>query len=227
MNIKTSLAVALVVGTVAVAHAAGPQGPPTAPSQSPAASPQTSPTRGAAPATGSVTTTRAIMAQPPGDYVIGPGDVLTVSVWQKEALSRTVPVRPDGKISLPLLHDIQAAGLTAMQLREKLTTALAEFLATPEVAVMIAEVHNFRVSVIGEVLKPGVYEFRNGNASVLEALAMAGGFSPFASPSKISVIRKDGEGQTKKVKFNYNRAVTSSGDEENLSLQPGDVVVVP
>ena len=92
---------------------------------------------------------------------------------------------------------------------------------------MIAEVHNFRVSVIGEVLKPGVYEFRNGNASVLEALAMAGGFSPFASPSKISVIRKDGEGQTKKVKFNYNRAVTSSGDEENLSLQPGDVVVVP
>src|SRR5262245_12806614 len=223
MKTTTLFAIALIAATVAVAHAAGPQAP------APAASPQTTPTRAAAPApaaTGSVTTTRPIMAQPPGDYILGPGDVVTVSVWQKEALSRTVPVRPDGKISLPLLHDIQAAGLTAMQLRDKLTVALAEFLATPEVSVIVAEVHNFRVSVIGEVLKPGVYEFRS-TASVLEAIAMAGGFSPFASPSKISVIRKDGDGQTKKVKFNYNRAVQANGDEDNVSLQPGDVVVVP
>jgi polysaccharide export outer membrane protein len=168
----------------------------------------------------------AMTASPavPGDYVIGPEDVLNISVWKNEALTRTIPVRPDGKISLPLLHDVQAAGLTAMQLREKLTAALAEFIQNPDVSVIVSEVRSFRVSVMGEVHKPGVLYFKS-DATILDAIAMAGGFRDFASPSKIVVFRKDGNGRTKKIKFNYHDALKSDGD--NLALKTGDVIVVP
>jgi polysaccharide export outer membrane protein len=125
---------------------------------------------------------------------------------------------------MPLLHDIQAAGLTAMQLRDKIARALAEFLPNPEVAVSVTEVRSMRVSVLGEVMRPGVLELR-GTTTILEAIAMAGGFRDFASPSKIMVIRTDANGRTEKIRFNYNRAV--GGDEHNLVLKPGDVVVVP
>ncbi|HXG04370.1 MAG TPA: polysaccharide biosynthesis/export family protein, partial [Candidatus Binatia bacterium] len=158
------------------------------------------------------------------EYVIGPGDVLQISVWKNESLSRLVPVRPDGKISMPLLHDVQAAGLTAMQLRDKIARALAEFLPNPEVSVSVTEVRSMRVSVLGEVMRPGVLELR-GTTTILEAIAMAGGFRDFASPSKIMVIRTDANGRTEKIRFNYNRAV--GGDEQNLVLKPGDVIVVP
>src|SRR6185503_9914302 len=97
----------------------------------------------------------------PSDYIIGPEDVLQVSVWKNESLSRLVPVRPDGKISLPLLHDIQAAGLTAMQLRDKVAVALAEYMPNPEVSVIVNEVRSFRVSVLGEVQKPGVLQLKS------------------------------------------------------------------
>jgi polysaccharide export outer membrane protein len=160
------------------------------------------------------------------EYVIGPGDVLQISVWKNEALSRVAPVRPDGKISMPLLHDIRAAGLTAMQLRDKIAQALAEFLPNPEVSVGLAEVHSLRVSVLGEVQKPGVLELQ-GRTTILEAIAMAGGFRDFASPSKIAVIRTDEHGQTQKLRFNYNRAISNSPEEPNLVLQAGDVIVVP
>lgn len=160
------------------------------------------------------------------EYVIGAGDVLQISVWKNETLSRVVPVRPDGKISMPLLHDIMAAGLTAMQLRDKIATALAEFLPNPEVAVSVTEVRSPRISVLGEVMKPGVLELR-GTTTILEAIALAGGFRDFASPSKITVIRLNPNGQTEKIRFNYNRAVSGSAEEPNLVLKPGDVVVVP
>lgn len=162
----------------------------------------------------------------PSDYVIGPGDLLQVTVWKNDTLSRVVPVRPDGKISIPLLHDIQASGLTVMQLRDKIATALAEFMPSPEVTVSVNDVRSLRVSILGEVVKPGVLELR-GQTTILEAIAMAGGFKDFASPSKITVIRSEGEGKTKRIRFNYNRAVSSSSDEENLVLKAGDVIVVP
>jgi polysaccharide export outer membrane protein len=161
----------------------------------------------------------------PSDYVIGPGDLLQVSVWKNETLSRVTPVRPDGKISMPLLHDVQASGLTAMQLRDKIANALGEFLPNPEVSVSVNEVRSMRISVLGEVQRPGVIELR-GATTILEALALAGGFRDFASPSKITIIRNDENGKTQKIKFNYNRAVGNSG-EENLVLKSGDVVVVP
>jgi polysaccharide export outer membrane protein len=188
---------------------------PTAPG--PAASPAT--TLPPAPALGA-------LAPLPSDYVIGPGDVLQVSVWKNDTLSRVVPVRPDGKISMPLLHDIQAEGLTAMQLRDKIGRSLAEFLPNPEVSVTLIEVRSLRVSVLGEVQKPGVLELR-GRTTILEAIAMAGGFRDFASPSKITVIRTGDNGETKKIRFNYNRAISNASEEPNMVLHSGDVVIVP
>src|ERR1041384_1349713 len=159
------------------------------------------------------------------DYIIGAEDVLQISIWKNETMSRTLPVRPDGKISIPLLHDITAAGLTPLQLRDKIAAALAEFMPNPEVSVSVMQVNSYRVSVLGEVQKPGVLQLK-APTTALEALALAGGFRDFASPSKIVIFRKDASGQTQKLRFNYNRAVGSAG-EENLSLKSGDVVVVP
>jgi polysaccharide export outer membrane protein len=162
----------------------------------------------------------------PSDYVIGPEDMLQITVWKNESLSRALPVRPDGKISLPLLHDVQAAGLTPMQLQEKLATALGEFMPNPEVSVTVTDVRSYRVSVLGEVQRPGVLQLRS-TTTVLEAIALAGGFRDFASPGKIVILRKNGDGQTEKIPFNYNRVVKDNRADGNVNLKSGDVVVVP
>jgi polysaccharide biosynthesis/export protein len=160
------------------------------------------------------------------DYVIGPEDVLQITVWKNDTLSRVVPVRPDGKISLPLLHDVQAAGLTPMQLQDKLATALGEFMPNPEVSVSVTDVRSYRVSVLGEVQRPGVLQLKS-DTTVLEAIALAGGFRDFASPGKIMILRKNGDGQAQKIPFNYNRVVKDNRGEGNVTLKSGDVVVVP
>jgi len=223
MRLIVVLAVALAVLFPALADAqsaapgmrppsgAGRTGAPAAPGGEASTAP------GPTPMTGAV-------APITSDYVIGPGDVLQITVWKNDTLSRSLPVRPDGKISMPLLHDVQAAGLTAMQLRDKIATALGEFMPNPEVAVSVTDVRSMRISILGEVAKPGVLELR-GQTTILEAIAMAGGFKDFASPSKITVIRLDEGGKTKRIRFNYNKAIGS--DEENLVLRSGDVVVVP
>jgi polysaccharide biosynthesis/export protein len=160
-----------------------------------------------------------------GDYRIGPEDVLDIAVWNNAAISRTVPVRPDGKISLPLLNDVQAAGLTPMQLRDILIKKLAEYTPTPEVSVIIREVHSFKVSVIGEVKRPGRHELKS-RATVLDALAMAEGLGEFAARGRIIILRLDGN-TLKRIPFNYNKVVSSDGELENFTLQPGDIIVVP
>jgi polysaccharide export outer membrane protein len=157
------------------------------------------------------------------DYRIGSGDVLEIAVWNNTALSRTVPVRPDGKISLPVLQDVQAAGYTPMELRNILSKKLTAYVANPEVSVIVREVHSFAVSVLGEVKTPGRYELK-GRPTVLDALALAGPFSDFAARSRIVIIRNE-EGKSKQIPFNYNKAV--SGGNENVFLRPGDVIVVP
>jgi polysaccharide export outer membrane protein len=192
-------AAALVVTPVAEAQQAAPAAKPVAPARASAAA---------------------------SDYVIGPEDVLQVTVWKNDNLSRVVPVRPDGKISLPLLHDVQAAGLTAMQLRDKVSRALAEFMPNPEVSVIVTDIRSFRVSVMGEVQRPGVLLLKS-STTVLEAIAMAGGFRDFASPSKIVVVRRDPAGQTQKIPFNYNKAIRNGETEDNIVLKTGDVIVVP
>jgi len=160
-----------------------------------------------------------------GEYRIGPEDVLDISVWNNSAISRTVPVRPDGKISLPLVNDVQAAGLTPNQLRSVLLKKLAEYVPSPEVSVIVREVHSFKVSVIGEVKKTGRHELK-GRATVLDILAMAEGFGEFAGRGRIVVLRPEGK-TMRQIPFNYNKVLSSNGGLENFFLQPGDIIVVP
>jgi len=159
-----------------------------------------------------------------GDYVIGPEDVLDISVWNNTTISRTVPVRPDGMISLPLLNDVRASGLTPLQLRDDLMKRLTEYMPNPEVSVILREVHSAKVSVVGYVKKPGRFELKAGS-TVLDMIALAEGVNEFAAPSRIVVLRNE-NGQTRKIPFNYKK-VTSGGDQENFLLRPGDIIVVP
>jgi len=159
------------------------------------------------------------------EYRIGPEDQLAISVWKNEAMSRVVPVRPDGMISLPLLDDVKAAGLTPMQLRDLLAHKLAEYVPSPSVSVMVNDVRSFKVSVIGEVVRPARYELKS-RTTVLDVLAMAGGFNQFAARTRIVVLRQEGAKRTR-INFNYNRVMSGDGDEENLYLRPGDIILVP
>jgi polysaccharide export outer membrane protein len=161
----------------------------------------------------------------PREYRIGPDDVLHVSIWKNEAMSRTVPVRQDGKITMPLLNDVEAAGLTPMELREVLAKKLADFMAIPEVSVTVVEPRSFKVSVLGAVPKPGRYELRS-RTTVLDAIALAGGLNQVASLARIVVLRPDGESQ-KRLPFNFLKAISAGGERENFPLQAGDIVVVP
>jgi polysaccharide biosynthesis/export protein len=160
------------------------------------------------------------------EYVIGPADVLEIAVWNNTLISRTVPVRPDGKISVPLLNDVQAAGLTPMQLQSFLTTALAGYIQTPEVSVIVREVHSFQVSVIGQVKTPGRYALTS-RVTVLDALAMAGGLNEYADRGRIIVLRREGA-ITKQLPFAYDKLTPGNGSkgQENFFLQPDDIILV-
>ena len=165
----------------------------------------------------------AVIPAEDGDYKIGPEDVLDISVWKNQELSRTVPVRPDGKVSMPLVNDIQAAGLTPSRLRQELTRRLAEFVPSPEVAVIVREVHSAKVSVVGAVRSPGRYEVRSP-ATVLELIALAQGFTDFASRDRIVVLRQNGT--PSRITFNY-RKIADGADQDNFFVQAGDIIVVP
>jgi polysaccharide export outer membrane protein len=159
------------------------------------------------------------------EYLIGPEDVLDVLVWKNcPDLCRTVPVRPDGKVSLPLVNDVQAAGLTPMDLRRQLTEHLSEFLPSPEVSVIVREVHNFKVAVVGAVKMPGDYELKSP-ATVLELIARAQGLTEFANRDKVVVLRQNGA-TTTRIPFNY-RKVAEGHDQDNFYVRSGDIIVVP
>jgi polysaccharide export outer membrane protein len=157
-------------------------------------------------------------------YQIGPEDVLDISVWKNPELSRVVPVRPDGKVSIPLLNDFQAAGLTPSDLREQLVSRLSDFVPTPEVSVIVREVHNFKVAVVGSVKMPGDYEIKS-QATVLELIARAQGLTEFANRDKVVVLRQNGT-KTERIKFNY-RKVAEGDDQDNFYVRAGDIIVVP
>lgn len=175
--------------------------------------------------TESVRDRRGAIERAAAEYRIGPADVLQISVWKNESLSRTVPVRPDGMISLPLVNEVRAAGQTPMQLRETLRRKLRDYLPDPEVSVIVMEMHSFMVSVLGEVRKAGHYQFA-GPVTVLDVLARAGGITEFASPSNLVVLRPEG-GIMRRIPFNYNKIVAAPGDNDNVFVQPGDIIVVP
>jgi polysaccharide biosynthesis/export protein len=180
--------------------------------QEPAANPASAKTATAAPATDA-------------DYKIGPQDVLRIDVWKEPDITRVAPVRPDGRISLPLLGDVQAAGLTPSQLAATLTEGLRKFITNPQVTVSVSEINSRRVYVTGEVTKPGAFPLLP-NMTVLQALSSSGGFSQFAKIKGIYVLRVE-DGKQVKHPFNYKDVVSGKKPELNIPLQPGDVIVVP
>lgn len=158
-----------------------------------------------------------------GDYRLSIGDKLRIEVYKDQQLSQSVQIRPDGKITLPLLGDVPAAGLTPTGLRDQLATSLKEYITNPVVTVIVVEATPATVYVMGEVKTPGPQPIR-GQMTVLEALSMAGGFLDFAKTSDIRVLRKSPSG-TETLKFNYKQAMKGEGD--TIVLRPGDIVVVP
>ncbi len=166
---------------------------------------------------------------PPPDtiYRIGPEDKLTVSVWKNDHISQTVVVRPDGMITLPLLNDVKAAGLTPGELRAMLVDKLQAYMNNVELSVIVNEIHSLKYSVLGEVSNPARYEFKS-RLTVLEAIAAAGGLKPYAARRRIVILRQiDGDEAVQRIPFNYDQAAASNGVEGNPELQPGDIVMVP
>jgi polysaccharide export outer membrane protein len=163
------------------------------------------------------------------EYVIGPEDVLDIAVWNNKEISRTVPVRPDGKISLPLVGDLKAAGLTPTELRDAVGAALSRYIPTPELSVIVREVHSFKVAVIGEVKTPGRYDL-GSVATVLDVLAMAGGLTEYAARERVVILRREGA-TTKQIQFDYTRLTSrndaTKGIQDNFCVRPGDIILVP
>jgi len=190
----------------------------------PRASAQVPSPRGAVPAARAAALANSNALDTSAEYQIGPEDVLDISVWKNPELSRTVPVRPDGKVSLPLLNDFQAAGLTPSSLREQLVSRLSDFVPTPEVSVIVREVHSRKVAVVGAVKTAGRYELKSP-MTVLEAIALAQGFTDFAARDRIVVLRQSG-GTTTRIPFNY-RKIADGAEQENFFVRPGDIIVVP
>jgi len=158
-------------------------------------------------------------------YKIGAQDILKVDVWREDQLTRTVPVRPDGKITLPLLNDVQAAGLTPMELAGAIREELKKFITNPQVTVSVTEINSRRIYVNGEVNKSGAFQLIP-HMTVLQALSGSGGFTAFARIKNIYVLRNE-NGKSVKIPFNYKDAIKGKNPEQNIELQPGDVVVVP
>jgi len=161
----------------------------------------------------------------PGDYRVGPSDVLNVSVWKQPDLTLgLLPVRPDGKISLPLLGDIEVAGLTALEINEVITERLKEYVTDPEVTVVVVQVNYPVVFMIGEVNRPGPVPIRQ-NTTMLQVISLAGGFTAFADRDDIHLLRREGDKEYR-IRFNYDKAVKGKGDKQDLYVRPGDVIVV-
>jgi polysaccharide export outer membrane protein len=162
---------------------------------------------------------------PSADYIIGPGDVLDISVWKDEALSKLVTVLPDGRIAFPLIGEVTAGGKTLAQLSKELRTKLSRYVPDLDLSVIVHQVNSMMVYVIGRVNNPGRFLI-NSSVSVLQALAMAGGLNPFAKRSKIKILRNQG-GQTKIFDFDYDDVSKGETLEQNIVLKRGDVIVVP
>ena len=160
----------------------------------------------------------------PADYVIGADDTLHISVWKEPDLTETLPVRPDGKISMPLLNDIAAAGLTPLQLRDEITEKLKKYVSDPRVTVVVTGMNSRRVFVTGEVTHTGPMTLLP-HMTMLQALAQAG-FTQFANPKAIYLLRTE-NGKQVKLPFNYKEVVKGNHPEQNIELKPGDTIVVP
>jgi polysaccharide export outer membrane protein len=211
------LSAALVLAAAISAQAQTQQAPPQQPAPT-SGGKENGPTRPAGVKT-------AVGVATPADYVIGPDDQLTVVFWREKEMSSDVAVRPDGKISLPLLNDVQAAGLTPEQLRLQLTEAASKFIEEPTVTVVVRQINSRKVFVVGNVAKPGPYPL-SGPTTVIQLIAMAGGLQEFADEKNIVIMRTE-NGQQSSYLFNYQDVVKRRNLKQNIELRPGDTIIVP
>jgi polysaccharide biosynthesis/export protein len=161
------------------------------------------------------------------DYIIGPEDVLEITVWRNADLSKTVAVRPDGRISMPLIGDVVAVGRTPGQLTAEISTKLKEYKENPSVAIVVKEVNSYTIFVLGEVARPGRYPLKS-KTTLVQAITIAGGFTPVAARNKLVVFRFNDNGKgDDKIKASYDDIVLRDGSRQNVELKPGDTVVVP
>lgn len=168
---------------------------------------------------------KASIAADSDSYIIGPEDLLYIYVWKEENLSRTVPVRMDGMISIPLVDDVKAAGMTPLELKEYLLAKLREYVETPDVTVIVQEANSYRVYVQGEVKTPGVFKLRT-ETSLVQLIVMAGGFTDWADKKKITIIRKQG-GKESRIRANYNKIIDGDEGAKDIILKSGDIIIIP
>ena len=159
-------------------------------------------------------------------YVIGANDVLAINVWKEPDISRSVPVRSDGKISLPLVGELQASGQTPQQLEQEITKRLQSYISEPEVTVIVTDSKSQKVNILGMVARPGAY-LLTSSTTVLDAIAMAGGFKDFAKQKSIYVLRQAPDGTQKRIPFNYKEVIKGKNPDQNIPLQADDTLVVP
>jgi polysaccharide export outer membrane protein len=159
-------------------------------------------------------------------YVIGPSDVLAINVWKEPDITRSVPVRSDGKISLPLVGELQAGGQTPKQLEQEITKKLASYIAEPEVTVIVQESKSQRINILGQVARPGTY-LLTSSMTVLDAIATAGGFRDFAKQKSIYILRQNPDGTQVRLPFNYKDVIKGKNTAQNVVLEARDTVVVP
>jgi|SRR5277367_1481836 len=175
------------------------------------------------------------VAQPPepsvnkahdDSFVIGNDDVLSINVWKEPDVSRSIPVRSDGRISLPLVGEVQAAGRTPLQLEHEITDKLRTYIAEPEVTVMVQQINSEKFNILGQVAKPGSYSLTH-ETTILDAIANAGGFRDFAKQKGIYILRRNSSGGDSRIAFNYKEVIKGKHPEQNIKLEPRDTIVVP
>jgi polysaccharide export outer membrane protein len=221
VTIALAFTTALAVSASAQTPAAVPQTPvaaPQAPAAAAAGTPAARPSAAPPAIVGGIT--------PPSDYVIGVDDALDIVYWQDKDMSATVTVRPDGNVSLPLLNDLKAAGLTPEQLRAAITESATKFVEDPTVSVVVKTINSRKVFLTGQVGKPGPYPLMDSTTTVLQMVATAGGPSEYAKTDKITIVRRE-NGRDAIHKFNYKNVSQGKGLDQNIVLKPGDTIVVP
>ena len=159
-------------------------------------------------------------------YVIGDGDMLGISVWKEQELTVSIPVRSDGRISLPLIGEIQASGRTPIQLKEDISAKLRAYISAPDVTVTVLQMNSQKFNILGRVTKPGSYPL-SATTTVLDAIAGAGGFQDFAKQKNVYILRKNSTGSMTRIVFNYKDVIRGKHPEENIQLKPNDTIVVP
>ncbi len=181
---------------------------------------------------GAANTSQTEAAKAPGaapqitDYIIGSDDVLAISVWNEKDISRTVPVRYDGKISLPLIGEIQAAGRTPLDLERDITDRLHNYITSPVVTVIVQEINSKKFNILGEVVKPGSYSLTLA-PTVVDAIALAGGFRDFAKRKDVYILRQNADGGQSRIRFNYKKFIKGKHSVQNVHLEPHDTIIVP